>query len=205
LALAIWPPRGLHLSTGRSMSSTRRHTGGPIIGSHPVGIHLARPPQAPISWASTSPGLHRLPSRGHPPYGHVSRRGVQRTRLVRFGIISRKSAESMLKADAWSTEGLLQSDSTGSHSSGGHPSFVSRRGVQRTCLVRSGIRTRRSAETMLKADAWRWSTEGLLQSDSTAHRLPFLWWASIFCFRGARSLWSALSHLGALFEARPFV
>ena len=31
-------------------------------------------------------GLDRLPSRGQPPRGHVTRRGVQRTRLVRSGI-----------------------------------------------------------------------------------------------------------------------
>ena len=42
MALSIWPPRGLHLSTGRSISGTRRHTGGAVIGSHPVGIHLAK-------------------------------------------------------------------------------------------------------------------------------------------------------------------
>ena len=43
MALSIWPPRGLHLSTGRSISGTRRHTGGlGHIGPDPVGIHLAK-------------------------------------------------------------------------------------------------------------------------------------------------------------------
>ena len=51
---------------------------------------------------------------------------------------------------------------------------------------------------MLKADAWRLVDRRITPVGLHSAQAPFLWWVSIFCFRGARSLWSALSHLGAL-------
>ena len=103
---------------------------------------------------------------------HLSRRGVQRTPSYSPGLYPgdrlRRTQGRCLALGRPRDYSSRTPQRTGSHSSGGSPSFSSRRATN--ALVLSGIISRRSAETNSRPMPGAWSTEGLLQSDSTAHR-----------------------------------